>query len=123
MRLFTHNFLQCHVRNCTASNFPLRILDAEIDHKDTEYNADFMRAYINKIHWDALLKTVQELELGNELPAETPEEPYDDQLLQQLHGILFETCVRNGRMVCNGCGHVYPIKDGIPNMLLAEDEV
>lgn len=26
-------------------------------------------------------------------------------------------------MVCPNCGHVYPIKDGVPNMLLAEHEL
>ena len=29
----------------------------------------------------------------------------------------------NGKMVCRNCGHVYPITDGIANMLLHEDEI
>jgi len=31
--------------------------------------------------------------------------------------------ITSGRMVCQGCNHVYPIRDGIPNMLLTESEV
>lgn len=57
------------------------------------------------------------------LPEEKPEEPISEELAQTLHTILFETYLKNGLMTCEGCGHVYPIRDGIPNMLLAEDEV
>lgn len=31
--------------------------------------------------------------------------------------------VKNGNMTCRGCGHIYRIKDGIPNLLLSEDEI
>lgn len=51
-----------------------------------------------------------------------PEE-VDETLLRSLHHVLFETAVKNGRMTCQGCGHIYLINDGIPNMLLSEDEV
>eukprot|EP01135_Chromosphaera_perkinsii_P010333 Nk52_evm5s2118 gene=Nk52_evmTU5s2118 len=47
----------------------------------------------------------------------------DKLVLRNLHLLLMETNVAQGRMVCNNCGHVYTIKDGIPNMLLCEDEV
>lgn len=47
----------------------------------------------------------------------------DEYLLKSIHRALMETRIIQGEMVCNGCGHVYPIRDGIPNMLLQEDEV
>lgn len=31
--------------------------------------------------------------------------------------------VKDGKMTCRNCGHIYVIKDGIPNMLLSEDEI
>lgn len=34
-----------------------------------------------------------------------------------------EHYVVTGSMTCASCGHVYPIKQGIPNMLLHEDEL
>ena len=43
--------------------------------------------------------------------------------MRLLHRVLLEVEIRNGRMTCEGCGHEYPIINGIPNMLLREDEV
>jgi multifunctional methyltransferase subunit TRM112 len=58
MRLFTHNFLQCHVRNCTKDNFPLALTDAEMEVREAEYNEEFMRNYLSKLDYPALKTTV-----------------------------------------------------------------
>jgi uncharacterized protein YbaR (Trm112 family) len=49
--------------------------------------------------------------------------PDVDQLLAVLHSILFEYHIINGQLVCPTTGRTFAIKDGIPNMLLHEDEV
>lgn len=59
MRLFTHNFLQCHVKGCTSDNFPLAISDAEVRTCESEFNESFMRAYLGKLDYPALLETVK----------------------------------------------------------------
>ena len=64
MRLFTHNFLQCHVKGCTSDNFPLCISEAEVVQKETEFNPEFMRNYLCKLDYPALLSTVQEVGFG-----------------------------------------------------------
>jgi uncharacterized protein YbaR (Trm112 family) len=46
-----------------------------------------------------------------------------DLLLSVLHSILFEYHVINGQLVCPTTSRTFAIKDGIPNMLLHEDEV
>ena len=38
--------------------------------------------------------------------------------MRDLHTLLLETEVRQGRMVCGNCGHEYRIKEGIANFLL-----
>ncbi len=43
--------------------------------------------------------------------------------LQAIHDILMKKKIINGSMVCPGCNHVFSIKNGIPNMLLNENEV
>jgi len=63
------------------------------------------------------------LGLEFDLPEEKPEAPLSEEMAQTLHSILFEQYLKNGKMTCQGCGHIYAVKDGIPNMLLAEDEV
>ncbi|CAG8567845.1 6067_t:CDS:2 [Paraglomus occultum] len=74
-----------------------------------------------KLKWDGLVKTVAELGLAS-LPENVPEQ-IDESFLKTLHHILLETHIEQGKMTCLNCNHVYSIKDGIPNMLLSEDEV
>jgi len=42
----------------------------------------------------------------------------DDRVMRDLHTLLLETQVREGKMVCGNCGHEYKIKEGIANFLL-----
>jgi multifunctional methyltransferase subunit TRM112 len=41
-----------------------------------------------------------------------------DKLWRDLHKLLLETQVVEGKMVCGNCGHEYKIKEGIANFLL-----
>lgn len=61
MRLFTHNFLQCHVKGCTQSNYPLRISEAEVETRETEMNEAFLNSFLCKLDWPALLTTVSDV--------------------------------------------------------------
>lgn len=42
----------------------------------------------------------------------------DEQTLKDLHRILLETQVMEGKLICGNCGHQYTIKEGIANFLL-----
>ena len=66
MRLFTHNFLQCHAKKCAASgkNFPLAITlpppseDGSLEivvHREQEFSEPFIRGQLNKFAWTALV--------------------------------------------------------------------
>ena len=41
-----------------------------------------------------------------------------EEVLKKLHGLLLETAVSEGKLVCGNCGFEYPIKDGVGNFLL-----
>ena len=57
------------------------------------------------------------------LPAElTPALLEDDAFLRTLHRVLLETVVIRAHLVCPESGRRFLVSDGIPNMLLAEDE-
>jgi len=47
----------------------------------------------------------------------------DEEFVQAVHRVLFDVHVISGHLVCPDTGRKFPIKDGIPNMLLNEDEV
>ncbi|KAL2830173.1 hypothetical protein BJY01DRAFT_254734 [Aspergillus pseudoustus] len=42
----------------------------------------------------------------------------NEQLLKDLHRLLLETQVTEGKLICGNCGHEYMIKEGIANFLL-----
>ncbi|KAF9156106.1 hypothetical protein BGX20_004316 [Mortierella sp. AD010] len=93
MRLITHNMLQCHVKGCNANNFPLELQEVVLEHEEAELNEDFLGNMLGKLEYEALVAT------------------------------CIKTHIKSGKMVCPNCQHIYIIRDGIPNMLLAEHEV
>ena len=121
VRLITHNLLACHAKGCTTNNFPLAFRDTQVEIQEQDVNPEFVRNILPRLEWKALVDAARQV--GDEsLPAEQPE-MMDDELVQKLHHVLMEIHITEGAMVCPNCGHVYPISNGIPNMLLAEHEI
>jgi len=40
------------------------------------------------------------------------------QIAKDLHKILLETCIQEGKLVCGSCEHEYAVKEGVANFLL-----
>jgi multifunctional methyltransferase subunit TRM112 len=40
------------------------------------------------------------------------------QTAKDLHRVLIETCIQEGKLVCGSCGHEYAVKEGVANFLL-----
>ncbi|PAV14598.1 Trm112p-domain-containing protein [Pyrrhoderma noxium] len=106
---------------CTTNNFPLLFKDVQIELREAEFNEEFLKGFVPRLEWSALVDAAKQLG-DTSLPTEQPE-MFDEELLKSLHHVLLEIHVEEGAMVCQNCGHVYPIKSGIPNMLLTESEV
>jgi Trm112p-like protein. len=62
------------------------------------------------------------LQLGfPQLPEQPPtaeELQSDEKVLKDLHTLLMETQIMEGKLVCAACGHEYAIREGIANFLL-----
>ncbi|MCJ1247432.1 hypothetical protein MMC30_004646 [Trapelia coarctata] len=140
MKILTANFLTCVVKACKSSprSFPLHFRDAELEQVEGEYNPTFLANILPRIEWEALKITATELGFAS-LPAEkpdllspAPDAPVDseplaesteveearEKMARDLHKLLLETTVKEGKMVCGNCGHEYKIKEGIANFLL-----
>jgi len=145
MKILTANFLTCAVKACKSSSasFPLHFRDAELEQAETDYNPTFLINILPRIEWEALKVTATELGFAS-LPAEKPDfspsqntergageegeeemevegkmtEEEKEKLMRDLHKLLLETQVMEGKMVCGNCGYEYKIKEGIPNFLL-----
>ncbi|MCJ1406743.1 hypothetical protein MMC19_000811 [Ptychographa xylographoides] len=141
MKILTVNFLTCAVKACKSAPtaFPLHFRDAVLELVETEFNPLFLINILPRLEWDALKMTATELGFTT-LPPSKPEfrskdfqkvspPPSDDpvlaaesaarlKVLQDLHTLLVEMQVREGKLVCGNCGHEYKIKEGIANFLL-----
>jgi multifunctional methyltransferase subunit TRM112 len=53
---------------------------------------------------------------AEETESEAEETP--SQTAKDLHRVLLETCMREGKLVCGNCGHEYAVKEGVANFLL-----
>lgn len=61
VRLITHNLLACHAKGCTTNNFPLAFKDVQIALRETEFNPDFLRNFMPKIEWNALVQAARQV--------------------------------------------------------------
>ena len=124
--------LKCNIKG-VSSGYPF-LLEAEtIEVIPAEYNPVLTKRMLHKINLPALqsaLKNISsdlvvlpvEEEEGTERKTGEEEEENED-YLRRVHQALFEIHVQEGSLVCPESGRKFPIKDGIPNMILHEDEV
>ncbi|KAJ6155029.1 hypothetical protein N7470_005595 [Penicillium chermesinum] len=121
MKVITANFVTCAVKDCktSAASFPLHFHDAELEMQEIDFQPEFIRNVIPRIDWEGLRVTANELGFPS-LPDSKPEGKAleDERTLKDLHRLLLETQVMEGRLVCGNCGHQYAIKEGIANFLL-----
>ncbi|KAF4469251.1 hypothetical protein FALBO_3847 [Fusarium albosuccineum] len=122
MKVLTLNFITCAVKACKASNdsYPLHPKDAELVKDELELNPEMIINVLPRLDWAALRITASELGFP-QLPEEAPSAKdleADEQKLKDLHHLLLETQMSEGKLVCGNCGHEYAVKEGIANFLL-----
>ncbi|CAE7177944.1 hypothetical protein CFE70_005776 [Pyrenophora teres f. teres 0-1] len=141
MKLLTLNFLTCAIKTCKTNpaSFPLHPRDAELEIVEADVNLPFLKNILPRLMWEQLRAICVELGLPQlpetpptpadlvepssaaaldtpDAPAQTDEEP--SQTAKDLHRILLETCIQEGKLVCGACEHEYAVKEGVANFLL-----
>jgi multifunctional methyltransferase subunit TRM112 len=53
-----------------------------------------------------------------EMPPTAADLEADEKMMKDLHHLLLETQISEGKLVCANCGHEYAVKEGIANFLL-----
>lgn len=92
--------------------------------ENQEFNAEFINRLLPRLDWPTI-RSAAETVGCSDIPAEINLETSssDTELLQKIHHLLLEIDVIEGHLSCPETGRVFPISQGIPNMLLNEDEV
>ena len=86
-------------------------------------SADALVGIYEKINWQALVTATMDLHIHDLDAVDEKPALSDDNMIKLLHKLLFETVVVEGNLICPESGRKFPIVNGIPNMLLHEDEV
>ncbi|ATY66503.1 hypothetical protein CCM_03914 [Cordyceps militaris CM01] len=122
MKVLSLNFVNCAAKACkaTSDSFPLHPKDAELVQDEIELNPAMLINVLPRLDWAALRTTSSELGFP-QLPEQAPTAEQlqaDEKILKDLHHLLLETQISEGKLVCGNCGHEYAIKEGIANFLL-----
>ncbi|XP_053207705.1 uncharacterized protein LOC128391784 [Panonychus citri] len=122
MKLLTHNMLTSRCLKGVTNGYPLKIVANEFKTENVDYNGEFITRVIPKVDWKVLSTTASEF--GVTLPEDVPVDiEKNEDLLRKVHHALLEIEITQGDLVCPETGRKFPIKQGIPNMLVNEDEV
>lgn len=122
MKLLTHNMLTSHVKG-VINGYPLKLIARKVEVKDVQFNSDFISRMLKKVDWPVLKKTADMIGHGQSLPIELPVDfESDERFLQSAHHALMEVEIIEGDLECPESGRLFPIQDGIPNMLLRKEE-
>ena len=122
MRILTQNILMCNVKNCIKKEIPLSLLVEKSEIIETEFNKDLVKKTLLRMNWNHLVETSKQLgeeELPSELKSDLLE---NSDFLMKLHNIIFQFHVVEGKLICKECKREYLVKNGIPNLLLEDDE-
>ncbi|XP_064650271.1 multifunctional methyltransferase subunit TRM112-like protein [Lineus longissimus] len=124
MKLITHNMLTSNIIKGVTKGYPLKIVAKEIDVKEEEFNSEAIARLIPRIEWQALYQAADSIGHLGDLPKE-PVEHYGtcEEFLKKAHHVLLEVDIKEGELVCPETGRKFTVRNGIPNMLLHEDEV
>ena len=120
MKFITSNFVRCAVKSCdgTEGSFPLNFQDCKLQLEEQEFNEEFIISMLERLDWSALVKVASQLG-NNAIPPQKPSlDDINEVILKDLHSLLLETQIIEGKMICDNCQHVYYIKDGIASFLL-----
>ncbi|XP_015179436.1 PREDICTED: multifunctional methyltransferase subunit TRM112-like protein [Polistes dominula] len=124
MKLITHNMLTSQSLKGVTVGYPLGIIARDVRIAEIDFNPEFIIKIIPKLDWPALWRAAESIGHADIIPKEL-QKGYDKDIdfLKQAHHALFEIDVVSGDLLCPESGRRFPINDGIPNMLLNEDEV
>ena len=140
MRLLTHNTLKNNTADAKGKGFPLRITASEIKvHEgkvgtgegaggcvmdDDERKIAFCKNVLPMLDWNALIKAAQDMGMPPAClpPVLTQELAENDEFLKALYHVLMDVHLVQGMLTCPATGREFPVLDGIPNMMIQEDE-
>lgn len=131
MRLLTHNTMCNNTKAAKGKGFPLKINAVEVKVIQNPNGAgtpvgpselEFVKRLLPTLDWSALVQAANDVGIPTLPPSLTVELSEDTSFLQALYHILMNVHLIKGMLTCPVTGREFPVTDGIPNMMLEEEE-
>ena len=123
MKLISHNILQYNMKG-GKKGYPLIIQATKIEEVKSEFNPEFLVKMMDRLEYPVIVHALEMIGKKDFLPVMVPEKfAEEEEFMKNLHHALLEIDIVEGDLICPESGRKFPIKDGIPNMLLTEEEI
>ena len=126
MRAITHNILMFNIKKCYEgdNNYPFIIIGNKVENKKCEFDIEATKKLYEKQDKNALNQFCKDLNLFKyDFTQVNDEIKGQKEFWEYVHKVLNETMVNDGVLICPNCNREYPIKNGIINMVLQDDEM
>ena len=126
MRAITHNILMCNIKKCVEgdNNYPFIIIGNKVENKNCEFDIEATKKLYEKQDKKALNQFCKDLKLFKyDFTQVNDEIKRQKEFWEYVHKILNETLVIEGSLKCPNCQREFPIKNGIADMVLRDDEM
>jgi multifunctional methyltransferase subunit TRM112 len=119
MRLLTHNTLKSLAKEAVnGSALQLQVEHMEV--RESECNEEFIRHVLPSLNWDAFVLAASAVGFDTLPPEPSDDLLMDSEFLRAAHHLLLDVHIVQGALVCTETGTVYPIENGLPNMMYAQ---
>ena len=126
MKAITHNILMCNIKKCEESkkNFPFIILANNIENKVSKFDINLTKKIYDSLDKEALNEFCKDLNIVKyDFTKIDDNIKKENEFWEYIHKVIDETLIIEGNLKCPNCKREFPIINGIPDMVLRDDEM
>ena len=126
MKAITHNILICNIKKCEDSkkNYPFIIIPNKIENKPSKFDIDLTKKLYEQLDKEALNQFCKDLNIVKyDFTKIDDNIKKENEFWEYVHKVIDETLIIEGNLKCPNCQREFPVINGIPDMVLRDDEM
>ena len=126
MKAITHNILICNIKKCEESkkNFPFIIIANKVESKASKFDIELTKKLYESLDKMALNEFCKDLNIVKyDFTKIDDNIKKENEFWEYVHKVIDETLIIEGNLKCPNCQREFPIINGIPDMVLRDDEM
>ena len=126
MKAITHNILICNIKKCEESkkNFPFIIIANKVENKHSKFDIELTKKLYESLDKEALNEFCKDLNMVKyDFTKIDDNIKKENEFWEYVHKVIDETLIIEGNLKCPNCQREFPIINGIPDMVLRDDEM